>query len=295
MPVMYRRSISEIIFTVTNTLFMVAVVLATVYPVMNIAAISASADGAVLRGDVTFYPIGFNLRAYVSIFNENSLVRAYGNTLFVALFGCLFGLVMTAFAAYPLAYCNFFGKRTVTFFILFTMWFSGGMIPTYLVVRQVGLFNSLWALIIVPLVSAYNVIILTSFFKSIPIFLIESAKIDGANEFTILFRIVVPVSKPVIATVALWIIVAHWNDFFAPLMYLKDFRKYTLQVVLRDIVLLNSGGDYGMSSGSSDVTAALPEQIKDAVIFVSMIPMLIIYPFLQKYFVKGVMLGAIKG
>jgi putative aldouronate transport system permease protein len=294
MAITARSSWGDRIFDGLNILFMVLVCLVTVYPILNIASISASEDGAVLRGEVTFYPVGFNLKAYASIFNENSLLRAYANSVFVAAVGCVCSVVMTAFASYPLAFHGFFGKRAVTLLILFTMWFSGGIVPSYLVVRQLGLFNSLFALILVPLVSAYNVLIMSSYFRSLPPSLIQSAKIDGANEFAILFRIVIPVATPVMATVALWVVVAHWNDFFAPLMYLKDYKKYTLQIVLRDIVLLNSGRSYGLESASSDVNVALPEQIKDAVIFASMVPMLAVYPFLQRYFVKGVMLGALK-
>ena len=295
MSAVVKKRISEYIFDYANTIFLIIVCIVTIYPILNIAAISTSADTAVLRGEVTVFPIGANLNSYRTIFNQNSLIRAYMNTIIVATLGVFFSMIMTSFASYPLAFSDFKGKKSVTLFFIFTMWFSGGMIPTYLVVREMGLLNSLAALIIVNLVNAYNVIILTSYFKSLPVSLAESAKIDGANDFKILFSIIIPISKPVIATVSLWILVAHWNDFFGPLMYLRDYRKYTLQVVLRDIVLLNSGRDYGIEPVSGDITNALPEQIKNAVIFASLIPMLAVYPFLQKFFVKGVMIGALKG
>ncbi len=198
---------------------------------------------------------------------------------------------MTCLAAYPLAFGKFIGKRFITMLILLTMWFSGGMIPLYMVINKLRLVDNLFSLILVPLVTAYHVVILRSFFTSIPASLIESARIDGANDFTILVQVVIPLSKAALATIGLWIIVGRWNEFMNPILFLKDYRKYTMQIVLRDIVLASSAAQYDIV----DESKALAEQVRNATIVVTMIPVLVIYPFLQRFFVKGVMLGAVKG
>lgn len=301
MAAVRRKKPGEKIFDAANLLFMFLFLIIILYPIFNMVSISVSDDYYVLSNRVTFFPKGFDLDAYSQIFANQSLMMSFLNTAFVAVAACLLGLALESLAAYPIAYSDFIGKKVYTSLLIFTMWFSGGMIPTFLVVKRVGLLNSLWALVVVSMFSAYHVIILRAFFQTIPISLIESAKMDGANDFTILFRIVWPLSKPALALVALWIIVANWNSFLNPLIYLNDINKYTLQLVLRDIVLLSGSDLYGLSTTASAVNrgdtstfAAISEQTKNAVIFVSMIPMLVLYPFLQKYFVKGIMLGAVK-
>lgn len=206
--------------------------------------------------------------------------------------------MLTSFAAYPLAYVNFYGKKLISFLIMFTMWFSAGMIPTFMVVRNLGLINNLFSLICVSLVSAYNTIILRNYYESIPSALVESGYLDGANDFQVLIHIVTPMAKPALAIIMLWSIVGHWNDFFSPLIYLNDTKKYTLQLVLRDIVLEASGTElYGITTTTAEGSShsAISEQTRNAVVFLAMLPMLVIYPFLQKYFVTGMMIGAVKG
>ena len=267
------------------------------YPILNVLAISLSGSAPVLRGKVSFFPKQFTVKAYENIFTNKHIWRSYGNTIFVAVVGCVLGLAMSSLAAYPMAFGDFYGKKIYSFMILFTMWFSGGLIPTYLVVRELNLLNSHWALILTSLAPAYYIIVLRSFFVNIPISLIESAKLDGANDFICMTKIVLPVSKPVLATIALWFIVGHWNSFLPALMYLNDRSKYTLQVVLHNIVLEASGKVYEVDAAvhAGDGSMVVSQQIQNAVIFVSLIPMLIIYPFLQQYFVKGVMIGSVKG
>jgi len=300
MGVKIEKNVSEKIFDVVNIIIMSLVIICTLYPILNMLAISLSDDVYVLTSKVTFYPRGLDLDAYKQVFSNNFLMRAYKNTILVALLGVITSLPFTSFAAYPLAFSNFHGKKFVSFFIVFTMWFHGGMIPNFIVMRNLGLINNYASLILSSLISAYNVIILRNFYETIPSSLIESAKIDGANDFLILGRIVWPLSKPVLAILSLWTIVGHWNSFMTPLLYLNDHKKYTLQLVLRDIVLQATGAElYGMDTSYKTVEtssyAAINEQTKNAVVFVSMVPMLILYPFLQKYFVKGIMLGAVKG
>lgn len=298
MQVVGKRTVSQKCFTVFNTLFMIIFMILILYPVLNILAISLSEDTAVLTGSVTFYPMGLDLSAYEKAFTNRLLLSSYMNTVLVAVTGCIFTLIFTSMAAYPLAFCDFYGKKVVSFMIMFTMWFSAGMIPSFMVVKTLGLVNNLASLVIVSLISAYNTIILRNYYESIPASLVESAYLDGANDFGVLVKIITPMAKPALAIIALWSVVGHWNDFFAPLIYINDTKKYTLQLVLRDIVLEASGTElYGMSTttveGSSH--SAISEQTKNAVVFLAMVPMLVIYPFLQKYFVKGMMIGAVKG
>ena len=293
-----KRTVSQKCFTIFNTLFMIIFMILILYPVLNILAISLSEDTAVLTGSVTFYPMGLDLSAYEKAFTNRLLLSSYMNTVLVAVTGCIFTLIFTSMAAYPLAFCDFYGKKVVSFMIMFTMWFSAGMIPSFMVVKTLGLVNNLASLVIVSLISAYNTIILRNYYESIPASLVESAYLDGANDFGVLAKIITPMAKPALAIIALWSVVGHWNDFFAPLIYINDTKKYTLQLVLRDIVLEASGTElYGMSTttveGSSH--SAISEQTKNAVVFLAMVPMLVIYPFLQKYFVKGMMIGAVKG
>ena len=293
-----KKSKSEKAFDGLNYFFMFLFVLMIIYPILNMVAISLSSDSYVLTSRVTFYPRGLNFTAYNQAFQNSMLMRAYINTITVALFGALSSLLIISFAAYPLAYSDFIGKRVIGFMILFTLWFSGGMIPQFLVTRNLGLLNTKAGLIFSILAGPFHIIILRAFFQTIPKSLMESAKIDGANDFKILFRIVWPLSKPALALIALWIVVGHWNAYMIPLLYLTDRNQFTLQIVLRDIVLLSQAYIYGMATeiqtADTISNTALPEQTKNAVVFIAMVPMLILYPFLQKYFVKGVMLGAVK-
>lgn len=293
-----KKTLSQKAFIVANTVFMILFMAIILYPVLNIFAISLSEDTPVLTGRVTVFPIGWDLTAYENAFGNKLLLSSYANTILVAVVGSLFSIVLTSFAAYPLAYVDFYGKKIISFLIMFTMWFSAGMIPTFMVVRNLGLINSLFSLVCVGLVSAYNTIILRNYYESIPSALIESGYLDGANDFQVLIHIVTPMAKPALAIIMLWCIVGHWNDFFGPLIYLNDTKKYTLQLVLRDIVLEASGTElYGITTttveGSSH--SAISEQTRNAVVFLAMLPMLVIYPFLQKYFVTGMMIGAVKG
>lgn len=291
-----KSTFGENLFDILDILLMLVFVVIILYPILNLFATSVSDDGPILRGEVTFYPKGFDLEGYKLIMTNPHILRSFWNSIVVSLTGCVCSLLTTSLAAYPLAFSDFYGKKVYNMMVLITMWFSGGIIPTYMVVRTLGLIDKLPVLVLVPLIGAYNVIILSSFFRSIPASLHESAVLDGANDFTVLFRIVLPLSKPALATVALWIIVRHWNDFMSPLMYLTDFNKYTMQLVLRDIVLTSSSSMYDLMAQTSEGgVAAISEQLKSAVLTFSMVPMLILYPFLQKYFTKGIMIGAVKG
>jgi ABC-type glycerol-3-phosphate transport system permease component len=211
--------------------------------------------------------------------------------------GTLGSVIIVALAAYPISKKRLIFRKFFTFSIMLTLWFQAGMIPTFLVVKNLGLIDSHAALILVPLLSAYHVIIMRTFFENVPAELEESATIDGANDIQILTRIYMPLSKPVIATISLWVAVGLWNAFLEPLLYLNDSRKYTLQLVLREIVIANTGFNLGIDTGTDhgDEFEVVAESVKYATVIIATVPILMIYPFVQKYFVKGVMIGAVKG
>jgi putative aldouronate transport system permease protein len=293
-----RLSHGEKVFAACNSVFMLLMLCIFLYPLLNMLSISMSNQFAILRAEVTFYPKGLDLSTYHLIFANQDLWLSIGNSLFVAFAGCAAGLILTCIAAYPLAFGDFYGKKIYNILILFTMWFNGGIIPTFLTIRQLGLYDSLWALILNSALVAYNVVIVRSYFQSIPMSVVESARIDGANDYLILFRLIIPLSKPVLATVALWIIVGHWNDYLNSLIFLSSRQNFTLQLILKELVL-NAEASIHNVSVASDVTtsgaAALGPQMRNGVLVVSMIPMIILYPFVQRYFISGVMLGSVKG
>jgi len=293
-----RRSRGEKIFSAFNLLIMILLLCFFLYPLLNMLSISCSNEYAVLRAEVTFYPIGFNPQAYNMILASEDIWRSVGNSTFVVVVGCVSSLIMLSMAAYPLAFAKFYGKKVYTSIILFTMWFSGGIIPTFLTIMKLGLYDTLWSLIFNSMISAYYVVIVRSYFASIPISVVESARIDGANDFKILFKLILPLSKPVLATVALWVIVGHWNDYLNALLFISSKKNYTLQLVLKELTLNAESSTYNISMTSSSTTggaAALGQQVRNAVLVVAMIPMCILYPFVQRYFVSGIMLGSVKG
>lgn len=271
-------------------LFSISIIL----PFMNVIAVSLSSAVPVASGEVTIFPVGFTLKSYKTVATNDAIFQAYKNTIFVVIVGTACSLIMTMFAAFPMSKKSLPGRRYIMFFIALTLWFTGGMIPTFLVVKNVGLYNSLFALFVPTLVSAFHVVVMRNFFEGVPESLDESARIDGAGDFWILFKIYVPLSMPVIATVSLWLAVTYWNNFFNPLLYLADRSKYTLQVVLRDIVLSSSFVEYGMEARIDEDVEMVPEGIRNATILFSTIPILMVYPFLQRYFIKGVIVGAVK-
>ena len=294
-----KRSRGEKIFNVCNIIFMLLLLIFLLYPVLNVISISVSNETQVMAANVTFYPIGYNPQAYTTIFKDNELWHSIWNTAFVSGVGCVLSLIALSIAAYPLAFGRFYGKKIYTMAIMITMWFQGGIVPMFLTMQSLGLYDNLWALILHGLISAYNVVIIRSYFSSIPMSVIESARIDGANDFRILFRLVIPLSKPVLATVALWVIVGHWNDYMNPLILVSSTANKTVQLELKSLVLAAESSTSNLSTLSKSEAmkgvAALNTQIKNAVLVVSMIPMIAIYPFIQRFFVSGVMLGSVKG
>lgn len=220
------------------------------------------------------------------------ITTGYRNTLIYVVAGTAINLVATAIGAYVLSRRNLYFKNVLMMLIVITMFFGGGLIPTYLLINNLGMLNTIWAMLIPGMIGTFNMIIMRTAFQSVPISLEESAKIDGANDLIILFRIIIPLSMPVIAVMILWYAVGHWNSYFGALIYLRDRELFPLQLVLREILITNTT-DSMMTEASGD-RMAIADTIKYATIIVSTLPILLLYPFLQKYFVKGVLIGAIK-
>lgn len=265
------------------------------YPLLYVAFASFSDPSQLIsHKGLLFKSQGFNLQAYKSVFSNSAVWTGYGNTLFVIVFGVALNLFMSALGAYVLSRKNIMWNKTFTFLIVFTMFFHGGLIPFYLVVKNVGLIDSIWSLILPFTISTFNLIILRTSFQAVPDTLEESAKIDGANHLTILFRIILPLSMPVIAVMILYYAVDKWNGWFYASIFLKNRDLFPLQLVLREILLSNSTDSMSSGASQSDMFQ-IGETIKYATIMVGTVPILCIYPFVQKYFVKGVMVGALKG
>lgn len=289
-----KASVSERCFDYINTVLLLLLMVLTVYPLLYVAFASVSDAGSLMgHKGILWRPIGFSLDAYTNVFRNPMIIKGYGNTLFVVLMGLALNITLTAFGAYALSRKSLQYRKPLMLFIIFTMFFSGGLIPLYLTVKGVGLVDSLWALIIPQAINTFNLILMKTAFEAIPDALEESAKMDGANDFVILFRIVLPLSMPVIAVMLLYYGVSHWNSWFNAMIFLQERSLYPLQLVLREILLQ---GEANANTGASDGDAAmLAATLKYATIIVATVPILFVYPFLQKYFVKGALIGAIKG
>ena len=291
---MNRMSRGDRIFSCTIVVLLVLFCLIVVYPLYHMVIVSISNGYAVLRGEVTLLPKGINFTAYGYILGDRYIPGSYWNTVKYTVLGTLVNLAMTAMCAYPLSRKKLFGRNWFTFFIAFTMFFDAGLVSNFLVVNSLGLKDTTWAIILPPAVNVWYMIIMRTFFQDIPEELHESAYIDGANDLTIFFRVILPLSKAVMATMVLFYAVWHWNSFLQPLIYLDDRLKYPMQLILRNIVIGADAGVYSAGSVASD-SGVMGQNIKYAVVFVTVLPILVVYPFIQKYFVKGVMIGSVKG
>lgn len=263
------------------------------YPMLNVIAYSFSGYNAVLSGKVTFYPIDFTTAAYANILRRNQIWMALRTTVLVTLEGTAVSLMLTIFAAYALSR-DIPGRKVISGFILFTMYFGGGMIPTFIVVKGMGLYDTLGALFIPQAINVFNFIVMRTFFRNLPDSLEEAAKIDGASDMQILFQIVLPLSLAIIATMGLFYAVGYWNTYFDALLYIQNPDKYTLQLRLRGLLFGNDLDNSG-SNLEGIGTQVMTQSLKMATVVVSTVPILAVYPWLQKYFVKGVMLGSVKG
>jgi putative aldouronate transport system permease protein len=292
-----KQSKGDRIFDIINIILLIAVTLVILYPLYFIVIASFSDPLEVLAGKVVLYPKNFSLDAYGMVFKDSSIMTGYRNTIFYTVFGTALNITLSVLAAYPLSRRDFIGRQFLTMVLTVTMFFSGGMIPLYLTVTSLGLLDTVWAILLPGAISVWNVVIIRTYFQtSIPFELTEAAMVDGASNFQLLFRVVLPLSTPVIAVMVLFYGVAHWNAFFNALIYINSKQLYPLQLVLRSILIQNTPSDEMMADLDTAASRQLlAETIKYALIVVATAPIIAVYPFLQKYFVKGIMVGAVKG
>ena len=293
---MIAYSRSEKVFNVFNICFMVLLLIVTVYPMLHILFGSISDPKQLLQhSGLILKPMGFDLQAYKIVLTTPSILNGFLNSLWYTAVGTSLSMLLTIMGAYVLSRKHLMLNGVLTFIVVFTMFFSGGLIPLYLQVKSLNLIGSRWAVILPYLVSTWNLIVMRTSFQGLPEGLIESAKIDGANDFVTLFRIVVPLSMATIAAISLFYAVGYWNDWFAASIYLKDRNDFPLQLFLREILIASQVQEAAKSSAISFDTDLYRTAIKYTTIIVSTVPILLVYPFLQKYFVKGVLIGSIKG
>ncbi|GAA3400077.1 carbohydrate ABC transporter permease [Paenibacillus hodogayensis] len=290
-----RESYGDRLFYAANYTLLTLAALTCLFPLLHVLALSLSDPTAVLAGKVNIVPIRPRWDAYVQLIEGTSVMRSFGNSLTITTVGTLLCMLFTILAAYPLSRSYFVGRRTLTLAIVFTMIFSGGLIPTYLIVKSLGLVNGYGALWLPALVSAYNMLILKTFFEGLPEELIESSRIDGCSEWRLLTRIVLPLSGPVLATLTLFYAVGFWNSFMNVLIYIHDSHKTNLTVMVQQMISSQMLEDAAALRKDEVERLTTPEGLKAAAIMILILPMLAVYPFIQKYFVKGVMIGSIKG
>ncbi len=295
------RCRSDVIYDTILFILLSLVFLVVAYPLYFVIISSVSDPIAVSNGEVTFYPIGFTLDGYREVFKTNTVVRGFLNSLLYTVCGVSVNLLVTLPTGYALSRKDFALKKFVTFFYMLTMFIGGGMMPTYLIVKQTGLLNSMWALIIPGAMGVYNMIVAKTFFSTnIPLELMEAAKLDGCGNTRFFFHIVLPLSGAITAILVLYYGQGHWNSYFSALLYINDREKWPLQLELRNILLLNTNTmtkEFITEEMRKEQARreALANMMKYSLIIISSIPMLIVYPFVQKHFVKGVMIGSVKG
>ncbi|MBQ8813435.1 MAG: carbohydrate ABC transporter permease [Lachnospiraceae bacterium] len=272
--------------------------LIVLYPVIYVVSSSFSNADLVVQGKVWLWPVDINLDAYEMLFNYKNLWSGYANTIFYTVAGTVINLVVTLCCAYPMARKNLRGRNQIMFLFSFTMMFSGGMIPTYILVKNLGIMNTRWALLLPSAMSVYNMIVCRTFIQTnIPEEMLEASQIDGCNDTQFFFRMILPLSKPIIAVLALWYAVSHWNSYFSAFLYLKDSSLYPLQLFLREILFASKRivETDGMIEAGASISTNISVVMQYCVIVVSTAPLMCIYPFVQKHFQKGVMVGSVKG
>lgn len=292
-----RESRVDQVFNLVNYTILSIFFVIILYPLIYVVSASLSDGAAVISGRVVLWPVGFSLAAYEKIFRYGSIWTAYANTVFYAVVGTSVNVVLTLFAAYALSRQDLYGRKVLTGLFVFAIFFNGGLIPTYLLVKDLGMLNTRAAMIIPQAISIWNLIIAIAYFRSaIPEELLEAARLDGCDDVQYFFRILLPLSPPIIAVLTLFYVISHWNQYFTALIYLSDKDLFPLQIILRDI-LVASNYEAGMMEDLKNMAEreTMRELLKYALIVVASVPVLIIYPFVQKYFVRGIMLGAVKG
>jgi len=286
-----KNTKGEKIFYFFNYIFLALLGVTTLFPFLNVLAKSLSSEKAVISGKVSVYPIGLQFGTYKYVFTNDQFLNSLKVSIFITVVGTLVALAITVFTAYPLSKPHLKGRKTILLMYIFIMLFSGGLVPHYLLMREFHLLNTVWSLIIPAMVSVYNMLIIKNFFESVPESLEEAARIDGTSNFGVLFRILLPIAKPVLATIGLFYAVTYWNAFFEAMMYVSKPELKPLQLYLYELIKQSQ-------KPILDVDAALnlnSESLQSATIIASTAPILVVYPFLQKYFVKGIIVGSVKG
>ncbi len=291
-----RQSREDNIFSVVIAVMTCIFIVVILYPLWFVLVASFSGPVEVFAGRVWIWPVNFNIEAYRRIFMDGEVFVGYRNTIVYTILGTFVSIILTLSAAYPLSRKKLYGRNIIMGLFAFTMFFGGGLIPTYLIVKGAGLYNNLWVMILVGSLSVYNVIVARTFLQSTIVEEIyEASDVDGANDIKVFFTVVLPLSAPILAVLTLFYAVGFWNNYFTGLIYLRDRSRYPLQLYLREILVIDTA-DNVVETLEVDMNRVLvKESIKYGVIIVSSVPMLILYPFLQRFFVKGVMIGAIKG
>ncbi len=296
-----RQSVGDRVFFTVNYIILILALIIVAYPLLNMLASSFSDPRAVTSGRVYLWPVDFSLMGYTTIFKDKSVWTGYANTIYYTIVGTFLSTLLTLLAAYPLSRRDFKPGNVCMMLFTFTMFFGGGLIPGYLLVNQLGLINTRWSMILPGALSVYNIILARTFIRSnIPVELMEATQIDGCSDFRFFISFVLPLSKAIIAVVALFYGVGVWNSYFNALIYLNDKALYPLQMVLREILVQNKIDASVLAQGTVDVKDIAVKQslyalLKYSLIVVASVPVLCVYPFIQKYFVKGVMIGSIKG
>jgi multiple sugar transport system permease protein/putative aldouronate transport system permease protein len=284
------------IFGVFNFAFLFSAFILVLYPIIFVVSSSLSSPQAIITGRVFFWPVNFSFEGYRAVFRSSQVWTGYSNSLYYTTFGTLINVVVTVMAAYPLSRKDLIGRNKIMLLFTFTMFFSGGMIPTFLLVRGIGILNTRWAMLLPGAISVWNMILTRTYFQnSIPNELLESAQLDGCRNTQFIWHIVLPLSKAIIAVISLYYAIGHWNAFFSALIYLNNFRLYPLQIILRNILVQNQIDNSMINVEEMMEKEQLAALLKYSLIIVASLPMMVAYPFAQKYFVKGVMIGSIKG
>lgn len=295
-----KRSAGERIFDFGNIIFMGLFCISIIFPFWQQMIMSISTPEEAMKNSLHLYTTNINLKSYLRIFQTGQIAKAYFWTILRSIIGTFITLITSLMLAYPLSKKYLPLRNFWTGLLVFTMFFGGGLIPSYLLIRNLQMIDTIWALVLPGALGAFNVIIIRNFFMSLPVSMEESARIDGAGEFRILLQIIMPLSLPVMATVGLWSIVGHWNSWFDAIIYITSNKITVIQLVLRKVLLENQMGFSGINSLMLDMQDEqarefTPESVKAAILMISTLPILCIYPFLQKYFVKGIMIGSLKG
>jgi len=291
-----KDSAGDRIFNITNDMLLLLGTLIVLYPLVYILSSSFSSPKAVSTGQVFLWPVDLSIRGFEAVFEHKAILTGFSNTIFYTVVGTLINIFMTLLAAYPLSRKTMPGRRIILFLFTFTMIFNGGLIPTYILISRMGMINTRWVMLIPLAMNVYNVIICRSFFEStIPNELVEAAQIDGCSHIRFLAQMVIPLSKAIIAVLVLYYALGHWNQYFQAFIYITDRAKFPLQIVLRDILVLNSVSDIIADPQLYAAKQGMAELLKFSLIVVSSAPFMIAYPFVAKHFVQGVMIGSVKG